>query len=269
MLLGRTVLRRGVHTVPKLPNLAQLNQHGIPKVLSNKGFDNVWNQYQQYLCDKLTLATAGSSLESYLPFHVMLKTAKNQQSSNIFNLASAAHNNHLFVENILPSIEEQSESLESNKNRQPSRLFESRLMESFESTWEQVKEEMIKRAETDVLGQGWLFLIENSYKEMHILTLQNNGTPYYFPRNQQFDMNSAINPQEYDHLIQVRKLVEEANDKGKKVEDWTMPLICVNLWDHAYLTDYGVTNRSTYVRNVLDNLNWSVVNNRLFSDPVV
>ncbi|CAI1521628.1 hypothetical protein SEUBUCD646_0J02920 [Saccharomyces eubayanus] len=260
------VIKRGIHTVPRLPNTKALLQKGVPKVLSSSGFKVAWTDYQQYLCDKLTLATAGQSLESYHPFHILLKTAGNPLQSNIFNLASSVHNNHLFMENILPSITESDSDSPIGKT-EPSRLFLSRIQDSFNgSDWDVVKEEMIHRSENEVLGQGWLFLVENSEKKLFILTCQNNGTPYYFPRNQTFDLNSAISIDEFGTLKQMKEMIENSTKLNGKVQDWTMPLICVNLWDHAYLHDYGVGNRSEYVKNVLDNLNWSVVNNRLFSD---
>lgn len=255
-MFRNAVIRRGIHTVPKLPQAAQLSRQGIPNVLSAGGFKVLWDQQQKYLCDKLTLATAGTSLESYLPFHLLLNTAKKASQSHIFNLASAAHNNHLFVENITPSL-----STTANK---PSRLFLTCVEDSFGCDWESLKKEMVNRAEQDVLGQGWLFLVENSNKELHILTIQNNGTPYYFPRNQLFDLNSALTLEEFAQLEEIRKLVREKGDK--KVQDWTMPLICVSLWDQAYLHDYGIQDRSKYVENVLNNLNWGVVNSRLYSD---
>ncbi|SCU78487.1 LAFA_0A06832g1_1 [Lachancea sp. 'fantastica'] len=246
----RFVARRNIHSVPKLKN-DSLTEKGIQNVLSASGFKIAWNDYQKSLCDKLTLATAGTSLEAYLPFHLVLNTAKKPFQTHIFNLASAAHNNHLFVENIIPS----------STSTAPSRLFRNHIEEQYKCTWEEFKDEMVRRSETDVLGQGWLFLVENSEKELHIITVQNNGTPYYFPRNQSFDLNSALKLEEFSQLEAVRALVKE----GGKIEDWTMPLIAVSLWDHAYLHDYGVKGRSQYVRNVLDNLNWSVVNSRLYS----
>lgn len=247
----RLSCHRGIHTVPKLPKCTQLSQQGIPNVLSAAGFQTAWVNQQKFLCDKLTMATTGSSLESYVPFHLLLNTAKKPFQSHIFNLASAAHNNHLFVENILPS----------STATQPSRIFASRIQEQFDCSWDEFKKEMVRRAESDVLGQGWLFLVENSNKEFHILTVQNNGTPYYFPRNQSFDLNSALSLEEFSQLSAIQSLV-----KGqKKIEDWTMPLIAVNLWDYAYLPDYGVKGRAQYIKNVLDNLNWSVVNNRLYT----
>ncbi|AJR54379.1 AQG_2a_G0030970.mRNA.1.CDS.1 [Saccharomyces cerevisiae] len=260
------VFKRGIHVVPKLPNSKALLQNGVPNILSSSGFKTVWFDYQRYLCDKLTLATAGQSLESYYPFHILLKTAGNPLQSNIFNLASSIHNNHLFVENILPSAVEHGTNSNAVVKTEPSRLFLSKIKDSFNgSDWEVVKEEMIYRAENEVLGQGWLFLVENNEKKLFILTSNNNGTPYYFPRNQSFDLNSAISIDEFATLKQMKELIGKSTKLNGKVQDWTMPIICVNLWDHAYLHDYGVGNRSKYVKNVLDNLNWSVVNNRIFS----
>lgn len=255
-MMRSSVCKRGIHSLPKLTNAPKLQHHGIPKVLSAKGFQILWNQHQKYLCDKLTLATSGTSMESYLPFHLLLNTAKRPFQANIFNLASSAHNNHLFVENIVPPA--------NDAPTQPSRLFLSRVKDSFGADWESVKEEMVRRSEQQVLGQGWLFLVENADKELHILLTQNNGTPYYFPRNQLFDLNSALTLEEFAQLQEIRNLVKSSGDK--KVEDWTMPLISISLWDQAYLYDYGVKNRAQYVKNALDNLNWSVVNSRLYSN---
>lgn len=245
------VIRRRVHTVPRLPKVNQLTQNGIPNILSKSGFQTCWLDQQQYLCDKLTLATVGTSLESYLPFHLLLNTAKKPFQTNIFNLASACHNNHIFMENILPS----------EVKTKPSSFFLQRIQDQYSCDWDEFKEEMIRRAQSDVLGQGWLFLVENSNKEFHILTIQNNGTPYYFPRNQSFDLNSVLTMEEMTQFKTMEKVVKE----GSKINDWTMPLICVNLWDYAYLNDYGISKRSEYVKNVLDNLNWTVVNNRLYT----
>ncbi|SCU80961.1 LAMI_0B04302g1_1 [Lachancea mirantina] len=250
--------RRAIHSVPRLPGLNELTKTGIPGVLSPLGFEVAWKQQQQALCDKLTLATSGTSLESYLPFHLVLNTAKKPFQTNIFNLASAAHNNHLFIENILPSG---SGSGNGNGRDVSSRLFQSRIEEQYQCSWDELKREMVRRAETEVLGQGWLFLVENSDKELHILTVQNHGTPYYFPRNQTFDMNSALSLEEFTQFNAIQKAVQN----GTKIQDWTMPLIAVSLWDHVYLHDYGVKGRSKYVEKVLDNLNWSVVNSRLYS----
>ncbi|CAG99085.1 mitochondrial 37S ribosomal protein mS42 [Kluyveromyces lactis] len=249
-MFGRQLFR-GIHTVPKIPGISQLLDSGIPHVMSANTFKTCWVDQQQLLCDKLTLASAGTAAESYLPFHLVLHTAKKSYQTNIFNLASALHNNHLFIENILPM----------EQVTHPSREFLQKLESQYSMTWDAFKDEMVRHAEEDVLGQGWLFLVENDAKELHILTVQNNGTPYYFARNQSFDLNSALSLEEMEQFVTMRDLLAANAD----VKDWTMPLIAISLWDHSYLNDYGIKGRSTYVRKCLDNLNWSAVNNRLFS----
>lgn len=259
-MLKSTIIRRSIHTVPKLPNINSLSKQGIPPILSSKGFNTVWNQYQAYLCDQLTMATAGTSLESYYPFHIILNTAKKPFQTNIFNLASATHNNHLFIENILP-VDKGSNS-QKVENR-PSDIFLSRIEMSFGKKWDDLKDNIIADINTKLLGQGWFCLVENAQKQLQALYLQNNGTPYYFPRNQLIDMNSAINIDEFSYLQKIREMV--SNNKNGKIQDWTLPIIMINVWDFAYLEDYGVAGRKKYLHNVLNNLNWNVINKRLYN----
>lgn len=259
-MLRSIINKRSIHTIPKLPNIDYLSKHGIPPILSSKGFNTVWNQYQTYLCDKLTIATSGTSLESYFPFHIILNTAKKPFQSNIFNIASATHNNHLFIENILP-VDKRSD--DENIENRPSDIFLNRIEKSFGQKWDDLKTDILSDVDAKLLGQGWFCLVENSEKQLQILYLQNNGTPYYFPRNQLIDMNSVINFDEFCYLQKIRERIN--NYKKKGVKDWTLPIIMVNLWDFAYLEDYGVSGRREYMRNVLDNLNWNVINKRLYN----
>lgn len=259
------ITKRGIHSVPKLPNITTLINQGIPPILSKQGFDTVWTQNQTYLCDKLTLVTAGTSLESYYPFHIVLNTAKKSFQSHIFNLASAIHNNHLFIENILPGENGTDNNLVKNM---PSGVFLERIESSFNGKkWDELKEDIINDIENKLLGQGWFCLVENSNKQFQYLFLQNNGTPYYFPRNQLFDLNSIITIDEFSYMQRIKDLVNQGvkDPKSSKIKDWTLPIIMVNLWDHAYLQDYGVGHRKEYMRNVLDNLNWNVINKRLYN----
>lgn len=254
------LFKRLVHTVPRLANIEQLSKNGIPRVLSARGFDIAWNETQKFLCDKLTLATAGSSLESYYPFHIVQRTAGKRHLAHVFNWASAAHNNHLFIENIIHNQDPAAEA------SGPSRALQSRLDSSFPGqTWEQIVDSMVASAERNVVGEGWLFLVEDANKHLYTLTTNNHGTPYYFPSNQSLDFNSVPAAHDYAYYKEISRRVDSAQDEGKPIEDYTSPLICVSLWSHAYLHDYGVAGREKYIRAVLGNLNWTIVNSRLYS----
>lgn len=252
-MLYRNILRRQIHTVPKLVNIDHLTQNGIPRVLTSKGFDIVWNQYQKFLCNKLTLLTAGTYLESYLPFHILINTGKTKYNTNIFNVASAIHNNHLFIENVMPSESELNE---------PSVQFLKRVENSFGKNWDELKDDVVTdQLDRKLIGQGWFCLVEDGNKKLRTMFIQNNGTPYYLPKNQTLDMNNMIEKKEYQELMQLKlKLQQNVN-----IEDWSIPIICINLFDQAYLNDYGVMGRSEYLKNCLDNLNWKIINHRLFN----
>ncbi|CCC71361.1 hypothetical protein NCAS_0H00510 [Naumovozyma castellii] len=251
---------RSLHTVPKLTNVSRLSKEGIPRILSGKGFDIAWNQYQLSMVNRLNLAVAGTALESMFPFHILLKTARDRHQAHIFNLASGLHNNHLFMENIIPGATTEG----------PSSLFLEKVRESFDGkSWDVVKEEMLEQSLTGCLGQGWLFLVEREDKRLESMICHNNGTPYYFGRNQMLDLNSSVTLAEFTHWEDMKSVIRDSS-KGKLkeknvVKDWTIPLICINLGDVAYLNDYGILKRREYVKNCLDNLNWSVINNRLYS----
>ncbi|KAH3902512.1 related to 37S ribosomal protein S26, mitochondrial [Saccharomycodes ludwigii] len=269
--IGTTIVKRSIYTVPKLilpsscTNTTSSTAPIIPNVYSSLGFQTVWTDYQKYLCDQLTLVTQGTSFENYLPYHLILKSAKTTFNTRIFNLASAVHNNHLFIENIIPN---QISSV-TNDKIQPSRVFIKKLQDQYQNpnlTWEDYKLEILNKVEENLKsGQGWVFVVEDFNKKLHILTCNNHGTPYFAPRNQSVDLNGGVNNhKDYELLNELKN--ELSRSENKVFKDWTLPLIVVNLFDVAYLPDYGVAGRSKYLSTILDNLNWGVVNKRIFQN---
>lgn len=51
------------HGIPVLANQPELNQNGIPGLLSKKAFDIAYNQYQGHLVESLNLMTSGAQPE--------------------------------------------------------------------------------------------------------------------------------------------------------------------------------------------------------------
>ncbi|CCH62141.1 hypothetical protein TBLA_0G01990 [Henningerozyma blattae CBS 6284] len=255
-LINDTILknRRSIHMMPTLPNNETLIANGIPNIYSGKGFSVAWEDRQRYLIEKLNMVTNGTTFESMYPFHIMLQAKNRKDQAHIFNLASSVHNNHLFIENILPNGAEDAVG--------PSKLFLNKVEKSFNKSWEEIKNEIIEVDSRKIVGQGYIFLIENSDKKFQLLNIQNNGTPYYFPMNQSHDLNHVLQQDEIELYHELKEIVK---DPKVKIKDYSIPIICISLWDHSYLKDYGVDGREEYLKNVLNNLNWSVINSRLFN----
>lgn len=241
--------RRSLHDVPALKNHGQFAQNGIEGLYSASGYKTAWSDYQKYLTTKLTLNTVGTENETRSAYQIMLLTAKQTTEQHTFHYASQAHNNHFFFEQLAPK----SEALQTK----PLRFLMERLADQNITSVDQLKLEVSKLSDK-VLGQGWIFLVELPDKSTQLLVCNNDGTPYYYGKNQNLDLNGAIDVTAYDTLSSLK-------EKAKADElDFTLPLLTINLWDVAYMEDYGFSGRDEYLAKVWDCINWDVVNKRMF-----
>lgn len=53
-------LARTIYTVPALANHVELQQNGVPGLLTSKGFQTAYTDYQQHMIDELNESTAGT-----------------------------------------------------------------------------------------------------------------------------------------------------------------------------------------------------------------
>ncbi|CCH42089.1 Superoxide dismutase [Mn], mitochondrial [Wickerhamomyces ciferrii] len=239
--------KRLIHTAPKLKLQDEFIKNGINGLYSSQGFKLAWIDYQNYLTKNLTLLTNGTIDETRYPFSIAIANAKDSSKQNIFNIASQTHNNHFFFQQLISSQE---------NNTSPSRELNSRIISKFGSLDSLVDQFVLESKE--IIGQGWIFLIENESKNLEILTLNNSGTPYNFSGNHSLDLNGPIGLTELEAWESIKE------STLTKAQDWTLPLLGISLWDHSFITDYGVDGRDEYIKDVFKNINWDVVNKRLY-----
>ncbi|VEU20501.1 DEKNAAC101353 [Brettanomyces naardenensis] len=243
------IVKRGLHVAPRLPLQSQFAKEGISGLMSKEQFNTAWIEYQDYLTKNLSLRTVGTEFETRSPLSIVLSTARKQQLGPIFHYASQAHNNHLFFQQLAPSVTSQPAI-------KPALL--SKINEQFTSL-ENFKNEFLFKADS-LTGNGWVFLVETEDKTLKIIQCNNDGTPYFYGRNQSLDLNGAIDLSDYELLIANKeKTLENA-------KDYSLPLLCVNVWEQAYIEDYGVTGKADYLEKFWSCINWEVINKRVFSN---
>lgn len=240
---------RLIHTVPKLRNVEQFTKNGIEGLYSPEGFKTAWLDYQKFLTLNLTLHTNGTENELRPPYQILLQTAKKTTEQHVFHFASQAHNNHFFFEQLSDKS--------SVKKTRPSRFLLERLADINLPTIDAFREQFLLAADSS-FGQGWVFLVELPDKSLKILKCNNDGTPYYYGKNQSLDLNGSVDELTLDNLNKVKELAQN----GEK--DFTLPLLAINVWDVAFIQDYGTTGRADYLANVWECINWDIVNKRLF-----
>ncbi|ODV93442.1 hypothetical protein PACTADRAFT_52029 [Pachysolen tannophilus NRRL Y-2460] len=244
---SRTLVR-SIHTVPVLPQFSKWTKEGVDGLYSPAGFKTSWEDYQKYLTMKLTMLTVGTENETRSPFNIMVSSAKKPYQSCVYHYASQAHNNHLFFEQLIDK------SL--NKSL-PSRLLNERIEKIFGS-FEDFKNEILFEAE-QLQGQGWVFLVEDFDKSLKILTCNNEGTPYFYARNQSLDLNGPIDTGDYETLTLIKEKL------ANKDKDYNIPILAINVWDYAYLEDYGINGKADYLEKLWECINWDIINSRLFN----
>lgn len=241
--------KRLLHDVPVLKNQQQFESKGIEGLYSSSGFKSAWLDYQKFLTFNLTLHTNGTENELRTPYQILLQTAKQTTEQHVFHYASQAHNNHFVFEQL-------TDKTEALKTR-PSRFLMEKLADQDFSSLEDFRNEFLLTADSH-FGQGWVFLVELPDKSLKIIRCNNDGTPYYFGKNQSLDFNGGVDEGSFEYLNKLKDLA------AKNERDFTLPILGINCWDTAFIEDYGVSGRADYLSNFWDCINWDVVNKRLF-----
>lgn len=239
--------KRGIHTVPKLPNFARYSQDGIKGLYSAGGFNTAWTQYQKFVVDKLNELTIETENETRVPFQILLNTARKSDQAHVFNHASQAYNNHLFFEALTDA--------DTNKT-EPSRALLQKINQTF-GDLDGLRQEILFEADT-LMGYGWVFLVEAVDKNLHIMSSYNAGSPFTASRAQMFDLNNAVSEKTEEDLEIIKSSVD-VNEKN-----YAIPLLAVNVWEHAYLPDYSFNGKADYLENWWKAIDWNVVSSRYF-----
>ncbi|XBW35497.1 hypothetical protein QEN19_001070 [Hanseniaspora menglaensis] len=269
MLVNRFVSQRSLYTVPEFV------AKNLPKVYkTQEQYDLVAKEQHGKLVEDLNQKVAQTIFEPLSPIELMERLRNDKTKVHIFNNCSHLINNHLFIENILPPVKPVSID-----NKIVKALFDIYKSESLEDLCRKLKTEMNQK----LIGQGFFYIIEEGNGKISTLFSNNQGTPLISTAGLKFqdlDLNGGIlRPNDYknynDRLRSVKvALNEKAKVKAsskKNIEEGQIPgsdlkiLAIINLWDYAFIKDYGIGNvaRETYFENCLAELNWDVVLKRL------
>lgn len=264
---------RTKYTVPSLLNHDELQQNGIPGLLSPEGFKIAYTDYQQHMVDNLSAKVAGMLLlpKSYLsnspltvftgtpldnqdPKSLVIELARDPTKAWIFNHASMAFNNHFFFRGINTNASVQS---------QPSQDLLKQIMDDF-SSMDTLRETFINTADA-MFGPGFVWLVQVHDRSLRILPTYLAGSPLSgaHERRQSHDLNTH-NADSYRDVVNKAGTFGAAakQDQGRKkplggVD--VVPLLCVNTWQHVWLHDYGVRGRRKYLNAWWDKIDWEIV----------
>lgn len=185
--------------------------------------------------DHLLTLTSGTEFENKDLKDLAILTARKPDQAPIFNYASMAHNNHFFFKSLSPVEVTMPESLEKA------------LEKSFGSI-ETLKREFAYTA-SGMFGPGFIWLVQKRDSTFSLLCTYLAGSPYpgAHYRKQSVDMNTqdgsvsdALRRQYQDPVNRVGFAGPHSKDKIAPGGIDVNPILCINMWEHVYLPDYGV-----------------------------
>jgi Fe-Mn family superoxide dismutase len=208
----------------------------------------------------------GGEYESRTPKDILIKYAREPNFAPHFNHASMAHNNHFFFKCLSPRPTEM-----------PGPLAKE-LEESFSSV-ATLRREFVVTANA-MFGPGFVWLVKDrKLRKYSLLTTFLAGSPYAgaHHRKQTVDMNTtAAEPSNISEAMRReiggahRNQVGAFGPLSEKQKPPggldVVPVLCLNVWEHVYLPDYGVGlggvgGKEEYVKNWWESVDWLVVAN--------
>lgn len=232
-----------------LSNQPALIQNGIPGLFSRDGFKMAYLDYHQLILDELNESTSGTELENQDPRDIVVELARNPIAAHAFNVASMAFNNHFFFKGL---------NTDPNVKSAPSKDFAALINSNF-SSMDSLREEFLTTAQA-MFGPGfvWLVQVKGQHQALRIMPTYLAGSPlsgaHY--RRQSTDMNT-------ENTATAGPLANEA--KTAKIRKQALggvdvvPLLCVNTWEHVWLTDYGIRGKMDYLEKWWEKIDWAVV----------
>lgn len=129
-----------------------------------------------------------------------------------------------------------------------------------------------------MFGPGFVWLVtDTTDQRLYLLNTYHAGTPYsrLSGRQQGHDMSAySGTSEEYRRALNSKEHIEHtvlSSDKPGRIGGGggeagtgkmpvvTLPLLCVNTWEHVWLTDYGVAGKRKYLQNWWSRINWPYV----------
>ncbi|KAI1318815.1 hypothetical protein EDD11_005661 [Mortierella claussenii] len=238
-----------LHTIPALPYTVEA---GVRPLLSPSALKVIYTDHQTGLVNRLNELIAGTPYEDKMYHEILTDSARSLNEIQIFNNASQAWNNDFFLQALSETPSSMSDALTK------------RFAESFGSV------EVFKREFTisalGLFGSGWTWVVEDRDGRLVLLNTYNAGSPHHRRRMQRFDESAT----EHDFVSQVRNPYSGASKFSAPAKllanNSYVPILCLSMWEHAYMTDYGITRegRQQYLKNFFETVDWSVVHSRVF-----
>ena len=228
-------------------------------------------QYGQHLIDQLNELILGTVDEDQQTKDLHVKYAHRSDKAHLYNVSAMLTFTDFFWKTLTES--------EDPSVRKPGLVTTKSIQKTFGDV-QTLREEMLETADS-IFGNGFVWLMKGtSVGDMKILATYNAGSPYpaAAPRRDDRDMatfrlnsdeysgqpQTMANPETRDILIgnsNAGFFGDHSASSSRHYKDLLNmgPILCVNVWQHMWIRDYGLTGKKSYLVNWWDRIDWQKV----------
>jgi superoxide dismutase, Fe-Mn family len=272
--------------MPRWTNLARQEsfaRQGIPGFLSVETYKETYEQYVQHLIDQLNTLTVGTVDEDQTAHALHIKYAHRADKAHLYNVAAMLNNTRFFWEDSLSEKDDKA-------SRKPGLLTMRSIEASFGSV-ATLREELLETADA-MFGNGFVWLMKGKgVGDLKILATYNTGSPYKEAAPRRDDRNMAnVNMGSLSEQLSQSGLGQSTetrdiltgnssagyfgNHSANRSKNYAgllnmSPILCVNVWEHQWIRDYGLLGKKWYLGAWWDHIDWQKVemNHNILEDP--
>ncbi|KAJ1910444.1 hypothetical protein IWQ60_010654 [Tieghemiomyces parasiticus] len=251
--LATAVPKRCLHAPPEF---GMSLEEGL-KPLFSPAAARLLRDYQIDLVNNVNRLTTGTEYENLALATIARKASKQPRHAAIFNNASQAWNMGFY----LSSLHDQRTQMTQRLQAKVASRYQS--LDSFYEDFE--------NQAAAIFGSGWTWLVEDETGNLRIMNTYNAGSVLTPDRSDDVDTNTELDdPYSSAPLEPFYKTNYHVNTGTGTVRQGSsptqasgehIPLLAINMWEHAYLPDYKL-NKRAYIRNFLQQVNWEKVDSR-------
>ncbi|RHZ53768.1 hypothetical protein Glove_437g31 [Diversispora epigaea] len=221
---------------------------------------------QSFLIETLNKLVTGTEFENDEMYTIITKTAQVPEKAQLFNCASQAWNNDFFLQSLNPGKMEEVTTIKED------------IRKEF-GTIEEFKKHF-KYMALGLFGSGWTWLVLTEFNILRVINTYNAGTPLDITRLQAHDPNNHPDnlPNSPFHFTPTSPFAPTLNESPKPLPPPKIklamespnklrltPLLALNVWEHAYIRDYGLQGKGNYIDNFWDVVDWNVMEEKFIA----
>ncbi len=250
---------RSKHTLPTLLGNkdAIFSKYGVPNFLSASTYQSTWLTYQNHLCNQLNQQVIGTTYEALAVRELHETLSRRPADAALYNIAAQAHHNHFFW-NTLSSLADPPT---------PNHTLKSDIEEWFESL-DHLRDELTDAA-LSMFGNGYVWLTKemSPTHNLRILCTYNAGSPFPAAHSRRQSTDAATGSNLSSALSRPQNFAGSFGEySANRVDSYqgslrALPILCLKVWEHQWLPDYGITGKEQYVQNWWGRVDWDEVLN--------